>query len=57
MLIGEPLLQNVLAAAMDLPRRWMGLPFVCGAVRAIFFYCFSPAFSLRFPKVRAFSTL
>ena len=33
MLVGEPLLQNILASALDLPRFWLGLPFFCSGVR------------------------
>ena len=32
MLVGEPLLQNILAFALELPRFWFGLPFFCSSV-------------------------
>jgi len=31
MLLGEPLLQSVLAASVHLPKYWMGLPFATAA--------------------------
>jgi hypothetical protein len=32
MLLGEPLLQNLLGIAVDLRDPWKGLPFICSAV-------------------------
>lgn len=32
MLFGEPLLQTIFASILELPRFWLGLPFICSSV-------------------------
>lgn len=38
MLVGEPLLQNALALALDWPPAWRGLPFFCSVVSIANFF-------------------